>query len=1178
VRRVLLTGASSGIGAELARVLAARGDRLAVAARRRERLEALAGELTPRPVVFAVDVARRGEEAAAALGGIDVLINDAGGGVGGRIATLGDRDEAREAFEVNYWSPLALVRAVLPAMLERGSGTIVIVTSVAHVTTWPGSGAYAATKAVLAVATETLRLELIGTGVHVLEADPRPRRHRGAGRDAAGARHRADARPRPARRRPRCAQAIVRAIDRRPGSLGRARRRRPRAAGAGQRQGVARAAAPRAAAPRPTRLRSVLIGRQSEIERIERLVAGARAGRGGAILVRGEAGIGKTSLLAHARELAARDLVLEARGIETEAEIPYAGLWDLLGPILDLRDRLPEAQAIALGQALALGPEGTPARFAVPAAVLGLLSAATEERAAVCLVDDVQWLDAPSTEAIVFAARRLGGESVAMLLAAREGAGRRVDTTGIDEIDLGPLAPASAAELLRREHGERLSWAVAGELLTSAAGNPMALVELPLSLTAEQLVGKHELPPVLPAGQSLEEAFRRRLAVLPDHTREALVVAAALAGSEDLSHLAQALAAVGLEPSALDEAEAAGVIALEQGRALFRHPLLRAAAYHAATPPERRAAHRALAETAAPGAPSRAWHLAAAVAAADENVARDLEEAANDARRRGGHASAARAFARAAQLTPDPGERARRLLDAALDHVAAGALEYAHADAESGLAYASDPLVKTALERIRAHVEIRTGRPGAGARAMVAAAQAIEGEMPPLAATMLLEAGLGVLLTGPAYEAIEIGERARELSGGVELLEGIADILIGQALVAAGDWGKAKELFDAREAFMLEADVPPGVAEVFASGAHGSMWLERFDRAQRVIDRVIDEARAAGALAQLAYPLAVRAQLGFRRGAWTAGYADAEEAARVSRETGQESALSYALQMQAEIEAALGRFEEARGHASDAIDLALRTETPVFGPYARASLGAIALAEGQLDVAVSEYETARQELLAIDMPAPGEVLWTVELVEAHARANAADKAAAELARLEELVGEAYPAVQQGQLHRCRALAAADHDEGVAHFERALEHHGRSRTPFEQARTQLAYGERLRRRKARVEARDHLRAALDTFERLGARPWADRARAELRTGGGAAASATTAPLSELLTPHELQVAMIVARGATNKEVAAQLFVSPKTVEHRLGNIYKKLEVRSRTELARIVTGQLAAEAA
>jgi DNA-binding CsgD family transcriptional regulator len=396
--------------------------------------------------------------------------------------------------------------------------------------------------------------------------------------------------------------------------------------------------------------------------------------------------------------------------------------------------------------------------------------------------------------------------------------------------------------------------------------------------------------------------------------------------------------------------------------------------------------------------------------------------------------------------------------------------------------------------------------------------------------------------------------------------------------VAAGDSGKAEALLTRREEFMLTAAVPAGVTEVFASGAHGSMWLERFERAQRVVDRVIDDARASGALAQLAYPLAVRAQLGFRRGAWTAGYADAEEAARVSRETGQESALSYAVQMQAEIEAALGRLDDARAHASEAIGLARGTEAAVFGPYARAALGAVALAEGQVDVAVSEYESAREELVGIGMPMPGEAFWTVELVEAHARAGAAERAAAELARLEELVTPAHPAVQLAQLERCRALANPDHDAAAAHFRRALEHHASSRTPFEHARTQLAYGERLRRRRARDEARDQLRAALDTFERLGARPWAERARSELRTGGGASAGAQSLPLGEVLTPQELQVAMIVARGATNKEVAAQLFVSPKTVEHRLGAIYKKLEVRSRTELARIVTGQLEVEAA
>jgi DNA-binding CsgD family transcriptional regulator len=575
--------------------------------------------------------------------------------------------------------------------------------------------------------------------------------------------------------------------------------------------------------------------------------------------------------------------------------------------------------------------------------------------------------------------------------------------------------------------------------------------------------------------------------------------------------------------------------------------------------------------------PVRAWHLAAAVAAADEDVARDLEDAANDARRRGGHASAARAFARAPSSPPTPASARGALLDAALDHVAAGALEYAQADAEAGLEHATDLIVRTGLERIRAHVQIRTRQPAQGrTRHGRRRRRRSRTRCRRSRRRCCSRAGSACCSPGPAYEAVEIGERAAELAGGVELLEGIATSSSRRRTSppATGQGGGAVH---AREEFMLTASVPPGVAEVFASGAHGSMWMERFDRAQSVVDRVIDDARARARWRSSPTRSRSARSSAFRRGPWTAGYADAEEAARVSRETGQEAGLSYALQMQAEIEAALGRFDEARDHASESIDLGQRTEAPVFSPYARAALGAVALAENQIDVAVSEYETAREELLAIGMPAPGEVFWTVELIEAHVRGGATEKAAAELERLAELVTDSHPAVQQAQLERSRALVSADHDEAVAHLERALEHHGASRTPFEHARTQLALGERLRRRKARTEARDQLRAALDTFERLGAKPWAERARAELRTGGGATA-AKSMPLGEILTPHELQVAMIVARGATNKEVAAQLFVSPKTVEHRLGNIYKKLEVRSRTELARLVTGQLEAEAA
>ena len=920
----------------------------------------------------------------------------------------------------------------------------------------------------------------------------------------------------------------------------------------------------------------MLIGRQRESERVDRLVDDVRAGRSGALLVHGDPGIGKTALLEQARENAAGMLVVEARGVEAESDLPFAGLWDLVGPLLHLRDGLPPAQSAALGQALALEGGGTPPRFAVPIAVLGLLGAAADESPVLCIVDDLQWIDEPSREAIVFAARRLGTNGVGMLLAVRDEVGREVSVAGIERLHLGALRSDAAAELLLREHGDRLTATVAGELVHAASGNPLALVELPRVLTEAQLAGREALPPVLPAGLSVEGAYRHHLANLPEPTRRALVVAAAAGGGEDLGTIQRAMGTLAIDQRALDLAEASDVVSQDGVRLRFRHPLLRAAAYHLGSPPERREAHRALADATPDGSPARAWHLAASVISADEDVARDLEHAASQARVRGGHASAAQAYARAAELTPDPGQRARRMLEAATDRVAAGALEQAGADAEAALPLADDAFVRAGLERVRAHVRMRGGRPNEGARDMAAAATAIEEEMPPLASAMLLEAALGFLLTGPATEAIRLAEDARKLAGGIDVLEAIADVLVGQALTADGELTAAEGRIAANEAFLFEADPPAGASEAVAAGAHASMWGERFARAQRILDRLVERARSEGALARLAYPLTVRAQLLFWRGSWMDALADGEESVRASSETGQRSVLSYSLQALAEIEAHVGRSDAAREHAREALGVAHETESPVFGMYARAVLGTLALLDGDAEGGIHELDRARAELRAVGMPSPGAAFWTIDLVEANVRAGDLDRARAELELLEQLVRADHPVYLRAQLGRCRALVAEGEDADPL-FEAALELHAGSQTPFQRARTELAYGERLRRRNIRAESRKHLRAALETFERLGAKPWIDRARSELRASGVLSAREST-PVADLLSPHELQVALIVARGATNKEAAATLFVSPKTVEHHLGQIYRKLDIRSRTQLSALLGAQQADSAA
>ena len=931
----------------------------------------------------------------------------------------------------------------------------------------------------------------------------------------------------------------------------------------------------------------MLIGRDAECARIEGLVTQAAQGGSGALLLHGEAGIGKTALLQFARERAEASgmRVLTARGIETEADLAYHGLYDLLGPLLAegeggrggggaadpmevLRARLPGAQATALGQALALGPEGTPARFAVPAAVLGLLGAAAEDGAVLCVVDDVQWIDAPSVEALQFAARRLGDDGVAILFAERDGAGRNVDASGFGALKVEPLPTSAAGELLRTVHGERLAGTVASELVTASGGNPLALVELSNALDRDQLAGREPLPPVMPEGLSVERAFERELAGLPEDTRRALAVTAAADAGEDAAIVGRALALAGIPPWVLDPAENANVIQIRGTRIDFRHPLLRAAAYHAAPPPERRAAHKALADAHQEGAPQRAWHLAAAAVGTDEAAAGILDQAAAQARTRGGFASAARAATRAAALSGTAPERARRLLDAARDFVAAGDPEQAGARAEDAYQHTTDPLMRADLEWLMGHVWMRTGRPEDALELLDAGAQRIGTQDPMRASVMLLEATVARLALGGQEIAIETAERARAAAGDDQpAAQGLADILIGQALVAAGRAEQGVPLMDRTTEFLTSLDPVWTPSDVLALGAHALVWIDRYKEAARVLDRVIEAGRQNGALARLAYPLGAQSVLDFRRGRWADAVAYAEEAVRAGIDTGQDSLTVLLLAFLAEVEGQRGQTDEALRHGREAVGLGERTRSHGFLTFVHHALGATALAAGDPAAAVTHLESARDWAQRLGTVGAGWVGWEPLLVEAYLATDRAADAAAQLASLEEHNPGAQPASVRAALDRCRGLVANDE----ALLERALEHHAEVDAPFERARTHLALGEKLRRRRERVESRRHLRAALDVFERLGAGPWATRAREELRASGVVSLREELAVV-DVLTPHELQVALVVARGATNKEAAAQLFLSPKTVEHHLGSIYRKLDVRSRTDLARLLSAQ------
>ena len=600
----------------------------------------------------------------------------------------------------------------------------------------------------------------------------------------------------------------------------------------------------------------MLVGRGEEWARILRLLREAGAGRSGALLLVGEAGIGKTALLAQARAAAEADgmLVLRARGMQSESAIPFAGLSELLAPLVDRVDSIPATQATALRGALALGEATAADRFAVPAGVLSLLAAAAEERRLLALVDDVQWLDESSLEALLFAGRRLGAEGIALL-----GALRGADVDGhpwLERLVVGPLGEADARALLARAQGDGLASPVADRLVDGTGGNPLALLEIPTLLTDAQLAGREPLASPLRPGAGIKRAFRRRVDRLPEDTRRALLVAAA-SERGGLDAILAGLAGIGLDAEALEPAEAAGLIRLERGRLDFRHPLLRSTAYYAASAIDRRIVHRALAGTAPPASAERAWHLASATVAPDEEVAAALEAAAFDARRRGAPGTAARDFARAAQLTPANEPRARRLLEAAGDAASIGegeqALAYLAAAGDRG----ADPLLASELRRREANIRIRTALDRDAYHTLTAEADAARADDPLRAAAMYLESSVLHMSTGDMTALIESADRARELAEGRDPgLELLAVLVIGEAHLALGERAAGNELVRVAEPYLLGGDVLAAPAEVLGMAGHSSIWTEEFGRAEAILSRLVRTYREASAIVALIYPLA----------------------------------------------------------------------------------------------------------------------------------------------------------------------------------------------------------------------------------------------------------------------------------------------------------------------------------
>jgi DNA-binding NarL/FixJ family response regulator len=904
---------------------------------------------------------------------------------------------------------------------------------------------------------------------------------------------------------------------------------------------------------------------------IEGLVAEARSGRSGVLVLHGEPGVGKSVLLGYAVELADEFRVLRATGVETELDLAFAGLDQLVRPVLPLTERLPGLQADALSGALGLVDQVSSDRFLVAAATLSLLSEVAEDGPVLGVIDDAQWLDQSSSEALAFAARRLEAEGVVLVVATRD-----EPWPGLPALPLGGLGLEDAGDLLRERGGE-VAPDVQARLVRETGGNPLALVELAGSLSPGQLAGADPLPRPVRLGSRVERAFLDRVRQLPEATQTLLLVAAA-DDTGDTAVIFRAAGELGVESDALETAEQVGLVRVDDADGVvFRHPLARAAVYQTATFTARRAAHRALAGVLEGDdhAARRAWHLAATATEPDESVARELERSAETARQRGGYAVASATFERAGELSAVEPDRARLLVAAARAAFHAG-----QADRAAGLASRAQPLVAdraTADEVavLRGRIEFARGSAVTAHALLLGAAQQIAERDVQAAAAVLVEAARAAWTANDPGRLAQATKRLSELTPPaddplaalVSTTIAIAEFFAGRTVDAIAGMRRGLDAWRcSAPAGGGVDDADDDVALVEASLALvGYTRVTSDDAAGLALgSAVVAECRQRGWVAWLPWTLANLSMTEAVASRLTAATVSATEGLRLARDLGQPTSVCRCESILAWLAAVRGEEDRCHELAHDTIRLAEAHQLATIAVSATWALGLLELSLGRPEQAFDRLADRATGPLAV----PHFVcLFLPDLLEAAARAGRTDDIGELVAWYEEWAAATEQPVAEANLHRCRALLSDEAAE--EHFVEALrlfEQAGPDQRPFDRARTQLLYGEWLRRARRRVEARAQLAAALDTFQRLGANPWADRAGSELRATGQTLRRQDTARMR--LTPQEMQVVRLVAEGGTNKEVAAQLFLSPRTVAYHLHKAYPKLGVTSRTELARL----------
>ncbi len=915
-------------------------------------------------------------------------------------------------------------------------------------------------------------------------------------------------------------------------------------------------------APSPVRVPGEhLVGRKRERAVLDRLLEAARGGDGGVLVVHGEPGVGKTALLEYAVEAGQGYRVARTRGVEGEMELPFAALQQLCSSFIELAEQLPQPQRDALGVAFGLSAGPSPNPFLVGLAVLGLLSEAADDRPLLTVVDDAQWLDGASARALVFVARRLLAEKTALVFATRV-LGDAL--TRLPQLRVEPLGHHDARTLLESVLPAPLDDRVLDRIVHETGGNPLALLELPRGLTPMQLAGGFGLPADVPLSASIEESFTRRLASLPHEARRLLLVAAADPVG-DPALVRRAAERLGIPESTAGAVESDGLLAFGP-EVVFRHPLVRSAVYRASGLRDRREVHRALAEATDPDIDPdrRAWHRAQAAATPDEEVAAELERSAARAQARGGFAAAGAFLERAAALTPEPSRRARRALAAARTKFQAGALDDALgllATAETGVL--SD-LEVARVDLLRAQIKFVATHGSDAPPLLLEAARRLSTLDPALARETYLDALSAAMfagrLAGPSGTALAVAQAARTAPAPAHAPRGRDLLLDALATLFSESYEAAVPILRrAQRAFSTDRSATEQMRWMWlATIAAVQLWDEA--AWQGLSERHVRIARKTGALGDLPLALTQRIYLHLLTGELMAAASLVEEIQRATDTTGSDLAPYGAVGLAA-----------FHGREAEAAYLIERTRAEVTRRGEGIGLSVLDWAAAVLYNGLGRYDKACSAALRV-AARPHDLnpsMWVLaEVIEAAVRAGTPEVAVDTHRRLVSVAQATGTDWALGVASRSGALLAHGSRAEDLYVE-AIDRLGRTRIAVDLARAHLLYGEWLRRERRRMDARAELRIAHELFSDFGMEAFAERARIELLATGERARKRTVDTFDQL-TPQEAQVSRLAAQGHTNREIAAQLFISPSTVEYHLRKAFRKLDVKTRTQLARRIS--------